>query len=111
MVEHHGTHFSFPPIQLSPAPQQPVPIYIGGANKLALRRTARYGDGWIGAGNAPEDVPAVMAELQRLRAEEGRDHLPFETMVGLLAQPELSPVRYPTPMPTPPYICPSETRP
>ena len=90
MVGHHGTHFSFPPIQLSPAPQQPVPIYIGGANKLALRRTARYGDGWIGAGNAPEDVPAVMAELQRLRAEEGRDHLPFETMVGLLAQPELS---------------------
>lgn len=90
MVEHHGEFFDFPPIQLSPAPSHPVPIYIGGANKLALQRAARCGDGWIGAGNNPEDVPAVMAELQRLRKHAGRDHLPFETMVGLLAVPELS---------------------
>ena len=89
MVEHHGEFFDFPKIQLSPAPNHKIPVYIGGANKLALKRTAKYGDGWIGAGNHPKDVPDLMKELQRLRAEVGRDHLPFETMVGLHAPIEL----------------------
>jgi len=89
MVEHHGDFFDFPPIQLSPPPSHKIPIYIGGANKLALKRTAKYGDGWIGAGNQPEDVPGLMSELHRLRVEAGRDHLPFETMVGLHAPVEL----------------------
>lgn len=89
MVEHHGEFFDFPAIRLSPAPSHRVPVYIGGANKLALKRAATLGDGWIGAGNQPEDVPALMAELHRLRVEAGRDHLPFETMVGLYAPVEL----------------------
>ncbi len=88
MVEHQGEFFDFPRIQLSPAPSHPIPIYIGGANKLALRRAAKYGSGWIGAGNTPEQVAPLMAELHRLRVEEGRDDLPFETMVGLMAVPE-----------------------
>ena len=90
MVEHHGEFFDFPAIQLSPPPKHHIPIYIGGANKLALKRTALHGDGWIGAGNLPEEVPGIMAELQRLRVEAGRDHLPFETMVGLMAPVELA---------------------
>ncbi|MEM1114416.1 MAG: LLM class F420-dependent oxidoreductase [Pseudomonadota bacterium] len=90
MVEYHGEHIDFPAIQLAPAPTHHIPIYIGGGNKLALKRTALHGDGWIGAGNLPEEVPGIMAELQRLRAEAGRDHLPFETMVGLKAPVELA---------------------
>jgi len=90
MVEYHGEYFDFPPIQLSPAPSHKIPIYIGGANKLALKRAAQRCDGWIGAGNQPEDVPALMQELQRLRVEAGRDQLPFETMVGLYAPMELA---------------------
>ena len=31
-----------------------------------------------------------MAEFKRLRTEAGRDHLPFETLVGLTVKPELS---------------------
>ncbi len=90
MVEHHGTFFDFPSIQLSPAPTHPIPIYIGGANKLALRRAARHGDGWIGAGNAPDEVPVILAELEQLRCEAGRNHLPFDTLVGLTEIPELA---------------------
>lgn len=86
LVEYHGDHIDFPPIRLAPAPPAPVPIFIGGANKLALRRAARYGDGWIGAGNTPEDVPDVLRRLHELRVEYGRDHLPFETLVGLYAE-------------------------
>ena len=33
-----------------PSPTKPVPILIGGHSKLALKRAARVGDGWISAG-------------------------------------------------------------
>jgi probable F420-dependent oxidoreductase len=93
MVEHHGEFIDFEPLQISPAPARPVPIYTGGANPAALRRAAHGADGWIGAGNTPEEVPALMAELQRLRREAGRDHLPFETVIGLKSPPEVDTFR------------------
>lgn len=88
MVEHHGAHFDFPALQISPAPPQPVPIYCGGAAAVALARTARVADGWIGAGNTPEEVPGILATLQQLRAQAGRAHLPFETVIGLSTPPD-----------------------
>jgi probable F420-dependent oxidoreductase len=90
MVEHHGCYFDFPPLQISPAPAAPVPIFTGGASPVALDRAARKAEGWIGAGNTPEEVPALLAELTRLRRAAGRDHLPFETVIGLKTPPELA---------------------
>ena len=90
MAEYHGEFIDFPPIQLSPAPKHAVPVYVGGANKLALKRTAKYGDGWIGAGNRAEEVKPLMDELHRLRVDAGRERLPFDTMVGLFEEPALS---------------------
>ena len=88
LFEYHGQHFDFPPIQISPHSRQPVPLYFGGTAEVALKRAARIGDGWIGAGNAPEDVPVVVKHLQELRKEYGRDHLPFDTLVGVYAAPD-----------------------
>ncbi len=90
MVEFHGDYFNFPAIRLAPAPQNPIPIYIGGANKLALKRAARYGDGWIGTGNHPDEVPALLAELNKQREAFGRADRPFDTLVGLTVEPSLS---------------------
>lgn len=39
------------------------------------------------------DFPAIMERLRELRAEAGRDHLPFETLVGLLTTPDLATFR------------------
>jgi alkanesulfonate monooxygenase SsuD/methylene tetrahydromethanopterin reductase-like flavin-dependent oxidoreductase (luciferase family) len=89
MAEHHGEHFDFPPLQISPAPDRTVPIYTGGANPAALKRAAYHSEGWIGAGNTPEEVPALMAELKRLRREAGREKEPFETVIGLKTPPDL----------------------
>jgi probable F420-dependent oxidoreductase len=89
MVEHRGRFFDFPPLQISPAPAKAVPIWMGGASEPALRRTATLCDGWLGAGNTPDEVPAILAKLARLRAEAGRDHLPFETVVGLKTPPDV----------------------
>jgi probable F420-dependent oxidoreductase len=89
MVEHHGTHFDFPPLQISPAPARTVPIYTGGGTPAALKRAARLADGWIGAGNTPDEVPGIVAELARLRAEAGRSELPFETVIGHSTPPDV----------------------
>ncbi|CAA0109214.1 putative protein [Halioglobus japonicus] len=87
MVEHHGECFDFPRVQLSPAPKKAPPIYIGGSSDIALRRAARAGDGYIGAGTAPEDVARLLQKLQRLRNDYARDNLPFEAMLGITAAP------------------------
>ncbi|MBK7252243.1 MAG: TIGR03619 family F420-dependent LLM class oxidoreductase [Gammaproteobacteria bacterium] len=86
MVEHHGRHIDFPPLEVSPAPPQPVPIYTGGNSPAALRRAAGLADGWIGAGHSPEELPKIISELTRLRREAGRAHLPFE-IVGAVSTP------------------------
>ena len=83
MVEHHGDFFDFPRVQLSPAPKVTPPIYIGGASDAALRRTAQVGDGYIGAGTAPDDVKPLLQRLHQLRKENDRAHLPFEAMLGI----------------------------
>ena len=88
MVEHHGRHFDFPRVQLSPTPKTPPPIYIGGASEIALRRAARC-DGYIGAGTAPEQVGPLLRRLHALRREYGRDHLPFEAMLGISTAPSV----------------------
>jgi probable F420-dependent oxidoreductase len=89
MVEHHGEHFDFPRVQLSPAPATPPAIYIGGASEAALKRAARLGDGYIGAGTAADEVGPLLQRLERLRAEYNRDHLPFEAMIGVTEQPSV----------------------
>jgi alkanesulfonate monooxygenase SsuD/methylene tetrahydromethanopterin reductase-like flavin-dependent oxidoreductase (luciferase family) len=89
MFEYHGEFFDFDRIVVSPRPSHPIPLYFGGAAPIALRRAARIGDGWIGAGNTPEEVPGVMAELARLRQTAGRGDRPFETLVGVYAEPDV----------------------
>jgi probable F420-dependent oxidoreductase len=93
MVEHHGQHFDFPRLQMSPAPKTSPPILIGGMSEAAFRRAARLGDGWIGSGNTPEQVPGVVARLTEMRREEGRDQLPFDTILVLAAPPEVDLLR------------------
>jgi probable F420-dependent oxidoreductase len=78
MVEYHGKHFEFGRLQMSPAPTEPVPIYVGGHAGVALRRAAKVGDGWSSAMMRFDDLRAVIDRLARLRAEYGRDDKPFE---------------------------------
>ena len=45
-----GRHFTIDNVAIAPRPLQPkLPIWVGGTSEAALRRAARYGDGWIGA--------------------------------------------------------------
>jgi probable F420-dependent oxidoreductase len=80
-VEHRGVHYSFGPLRCEPLPvQRPhPPIWVGGHSRPALRRTARYADGWHPVGTVdtaelrPPEYAATLATLKRLTEAEGRD--------------------------------------
>lgn len=78
MVEYHGEVFDFGKLKMSPAPTERVPFYIGGHSGPALRRAARFGDGWASAMMKFAELRATIEKLRALRAEEGIDGHPFE---------------------------------
>jgi len=89
LVEHHGRFFDFPHVQMRPVPRQPIPIYVGGMSPAALRRAARLGDGWVGAGQTVDDALTTVAQLNQLRAEAGRASEPFDMIVPLTGPPQV----------------------
>ncbi|MCA9505852.1 MAG: LLM class F420-dependent oxidoreductase [Myxococcota bacterium] len=91
--EYHGEFFDFDPIVISPVSRWRVPIYFGAGAKVALRRTARIGDGWLNTGNTIDEVPGLLATLARMRAEAGRADVPFDAVVGVYGNPTLDDYR------------------
>jgi probable F420-dependent oxidoreductase len=68
-VSYRGSLFDIPPIYLHPAPEQPVPLFVGGESKAALARTARLADGYVSIPHSMDELESLMAEMTRLRAE------------------------------------------
>jgi alkanesulfonate monooxygenase SsuD/methylene tetrahydromethanopterin reductase-like flavin-dependent oxidoreductase (luciferase family) len=81
-VSYQGQYNQFTDVTVLPRPvQQPIPIWVT-ANpdprfpkmaERALRRVARYGDGWMTTGNTPASFTADLAAIQRYAGEEGRN--------------------------------------
>ena len=86
---YQGDYIQFESLRILPAPAARIPVYLGGSAEVALRRTARMADGWIGNGNTPQEVPPLLARLRELRRAFGRDKEPFETIIGLKAEPDV----------------------
>jgi probable F420-dependent oxidoreductase len=80
-VEHHGKHYDFDRLMISPAPQQRVPIWVGGHSEPALERAARAGDGWISVNVKTPEIAEAITTLNTLRAEYGRADEPFDISV------------------------------
>jgi probable F420-dependent oxidoreductase len=75
---YQSEHYQIAPLKLCPVPTRPVPILIGGHAEPALRRAARQGDGWIGAGSTLEDLKTMIGKMQAYRREYGRENVPFD---------------------------------
>ena len=74
VVSWDGKYFNFDNVESYPKPvQDPLPIYIGGNNPNAIRRTALYAQGWMGAGMPSEQLKQHVTKLRKLAKEHGRD--------------------------------------
>ena len=90
VVEHEGEFFKFQPVQFQPKPvQRPWPPFlIGGDSPAALRRAARYGDGWLPMAQTVETLPGNLQRLAALRAEAGRSG-PFQVTLQVNGEPDV----------------------
>lgn len=81
-AEYHGEFYDFEPLRMFPVPTKPVPIFVGGLSKAALRRAARVGDGWIAVQHSTEEIAGYIQTINELRREYGRENEPFEFVVA-----------------------------
>jgi probable F420-dependent oxidoreductase len=75
-ASYNGEIIKFPAVKLYPKPvQKPCPPIILGAHdpKHALRRVARYADGWCPGGLAPEKAREYIPQIRTMAREFGRD--------------------------------------
>lgn len=72
-VEHHGKHYDFGRLMVSPAPVAPLRIHIGGHSEPALDRAVRLGDGWISVNTSTEEILRIVGELAERRDRLGAD--------------------------------------
>ena len=91
-VEWHGTCYDIPPLMMEPHPETPVPIYSGGHTDAALKRAARYCDGWVGNAYPWDDAVHYVGKLRSYLKECGREHDPFDVIIGFYDFP--SPALY-----------------
>ena len=79
---YKGEFYDIPELKLCPVPTKPVPILIGGHSKLALKRAARVGDGWISAGLSLEETKTLIDQINEYRGEFGTlDHPNYQFQV------------------------------
>jgi probable F420-dependent oxidoreductase len=74
-VSHHGRFFSFDDVYMHPRPVQSPhpPLWIGGNAEGAVRRAARFGDGFVPVGQGETAYSELRRRLAAHAAEAGRD--------------------------------------
>ena len=82
-VTYEGEHIQLKAAKLDPKPVQSphVPLIIGGYSPAAMRRTARFGQGWIGFGTNPEQTAAALQGVDAALEAAGRSRDGFEVIV------------------------------
>jgi len=71
--QYSGPYCTFADIIFQPKPlQQPVPIWIGGQSRAALRRTAQFATGWHPIDQPPAQLQTAMTTLATLSQQVGR---------------------------------------
>ncbi|MEH6593553.1 MAG: TIGR03619 family F420-dependent LLM class oxidoreductase [Halioglobus sp.] len=83
VVSHSGEFFEFSDVIMSPVPSEPIPVWVGGKSKAALRRAANN-DGWLGVPLANEEMKQVIDSLFELRKQNGKYDEPFDVLISAM---------------------------
>ena len=64
-VTFEGRFFSYNGARISPKPKQKqLPVWIGGNSEAAVKRTARFGTGWLGGLATPATTQRVISNIK-----------------------------------------------
>src|ERR1700757_1642924 len=77
-VSMSGDFFTLDRVRILPPPAPAVPVVIGGRSDAALRRVARYGDGWLGLWGFPARDASAKVLIAKYAADNGRDVLTWQ---------------------------------
>jgi probable F420-dependent oxidoreductase len=84
-ASHKGERWSFDGVGQRPRPVQlPLPIWVGGSSKPAMRRAAERGDGWLPQGPPEGGMEAGIAFVRAHRAATRGDE---PIVIGALSGP------------------------
>jgi probable F420-dependent oxidoreductase len=84
-VTHEGRFYNFSDVTIEPRPAKgALDIWIGGRSEPALKRTARYGDGWFPSFVTPAEFQDGMTKLMGYATQYGRTIDPREAGVLIL---------------------------
>jgi probable F420-dependent oxidoreductase len=94
----HGKYFNFDNVTIAPRPAArtnnasgTIDIWVGGRADAALRRTARFADGYFASFQTPDEFAANLATIRKYAAEFGRADARIES--GLILLCRLGPSR------------------
>lgn len=71
-VSFSGQAFEVENAVIRPTPSKPIPILVGGRSDAALKRTARFGDGWIGVWCSVKRYAEAVAMIETQAVSMGR---------------------------------------
>jgi probable F420-dependent oxidoreductase len=84
-VTHEGRFYKFSDVTIEPRPAKgSLDIWIGGKSDLAIKRTARYGDGWFPSFVTPDEFKDGMTKLIEYGTQYDRSINPREAGVLIL---------------------------
>ena len=82
VISYDGRFHTVDRANCTPAPSQPVPIWLGGGSAPALRRAAAVGDGFMFGSAGPRTVAACRQLVDMAEAAGRRDQLAIDALVG-----------------------------
>lgn len=89
---HTGRYFRLEGALAAPKPRQaPLPIVVGGNARPALRRVAKYAQGWHPLGMTPERLSARLPMLEEELAKVGRSRADVELSLRWDIKPDADP--------------------
>jgi probable F420-dependent oxidoreductase len=95
VAEFDGEFVSFREMMVWPRPVQKPrpPFWVGGNSNAAVKRAARFGDGWVPWELAPEDFASKAANARHLRHDAGRsESFTLVAPLGVPAEAAADPV-------------------
>ncbi len=83
VIDHHGEFCELQQASIAPAPQEPIPILVGGRSDAGIRRAAVHGDGWLGIWVSPRRYGEVIETMTEQAAAAGRGEVRWRNALNM----------------------------